>query len=405
MGFFQSIEPTLAKRFLLSRYNDGFLSYISWVSVLGVMLGVTALTVVTSVINGFEGELSRVITGMNGEVLLYSRNESVNDPSKIIEEIKRTAPQVAEASPSFVAELMASGSAGVSGAILQGFDPESVGKVTSIPSSLAAGRLPLGEGEVALGSAIAVKLGAVEGSEIRLIAPFAGGLSSAPKTSLVKVVGIVHLGMYDYDSKFIFMTLPAVQKFLDQAGKVTTFHLKLLPGADSRRVSDRLTENFGYPFRSKDWGQLNKNLFYAIRLEKVVIAIILTVIVIVAAFNVVGTLMMMIHDKTKEIAILKVMGFRPGQSFRLFCLIGVGIGAVGIFFGILLGLGLGALLEQTHWIDLPPDIYYIGFLSVVVRWKEIVMIAGAALVISFLATLYPSWKVATQSPLDGLRYE
>jgi lipoprotein-releasing system permease protein len=405
MGFFQSIEPTLARRFLLSRYNDGFLSYISWVSVVGVMLGVTALTVVTSVINGFEGELSRVITGMNGEVLLYSRNEPVKDPKQIIEEIKRVAPQVVEVSPSFVSELMASGSAGVSGAILQGFDPESVGTVTTIPSSLAAGRLPTVDGEVALGSAIAEKLGAGEGSEIRLIAPFAGGIDSAPKILKATVVGIIRLGMYDYDSKFIFMTLPAVQGFLDQAGKVTTFHLKLAAGADSRRVSDLLTENFGYPFRSKDWGQLNKNLFYAIRLEKVVIAIILTVIVIVAAFNVVSTLMMMIHDKTKEIAILKAMGFRPWQSFRLFCLIGVGIGAVGIFFGILLGLGLGWLLEKTHWIDLPPDIYYIGFLSVIVRWKEIALIAWVALVISFLATLYPSWKVARKSPLDGLRYE
>ncbi|MEO5970546.1 MAG: FtsX-like permease family protein [Bdellovibrionia bacterium] len=405
MGFFQSIEPTLARRFLLSKFNDGFLSYISMVSVVGVMLGVTALTVVTSVINGFEGELSRVITGMNGEVLLYSRNEPVKDPAQIIEEIKRTAPQVAQVSPSFVAELMASGSAGVSGAILQGFDPESVGRVTTIPTSLAAGRLPTVDGEVALGSAIAEKLGASEGSEIRLIAPFAGGVNSAPKILKATVVGIIRLGMYDYDSKFIFMTLPAVQKFLDQAGKVTTFHLKLVAGADSRGVSDRLTENFGYPFRSKDWGQLNKNLFYAIRLEKVVIAIILTVIVIVAAFNVVSTLMMMIHDKTKEIAILKAMGFRPWQSFRLFCLIGVGIGAVGIFFGILLGLGLGWLLEKTHWIDLPPDIYYIGFLSVIVRWKEIALIAWVALVVSFLATLYPSWKVARKSPLDGLRYE
>ena len=244
---------------------------------------------------------------------------------------------------------MASGSAGVSGALLEGFDAETLGKVTTIPQSLAVGRMPQGEGEVAFRVCHCRKAGGgEEGSEVRLIAPFSGsGLDSAPQIVKATVVGIIRLGMYDYDSKFIFMTLPAVQKFLGQEGKVTAFHLKLMQGADSRLVSDRLSEAFGYPFRSKDWGMLNKNLFYAIRLEKVVISIILTVIVIVAAFNVVSTLMMMIHDKTREIAILKAMGFRPWQSFRLFCFIGVGIGAVGIFFGVLLGLGLGWVLEKN----------------------------------------------------------
>jgi lipoprotein-releasing system permease protein len=166
-----------------------------------------------------------------------------------------------------------------------------------------------------------------------------------------------------------------------------------------------LAESFEYPFRAKDWSQLNKNLFYAIKLEKVVIAIILTVIVIVAAFNVVSTLMMMIHDKTKEIAILKAMGFRPMQSFGLFCIIGSGIGVVGTGFGVLAGLMLGWLLEKTQWIHLPPDIYYIGFLPVVIRWPEVALIALSAILVSILATFYPSWSVSRRSPLEGLRYE
>jgi lipoprotein-releasing system permease protein len=211
--------------------------------------------------------------------------------------------------------------------------------------------------------------------------------------------------MYEYDSKFLFMTLEGVQKFLDQPGRVTNFNIKLKPGEDSRAASDRLSKSFAYPFKAKDWGQLNKNLFYAIQLEKVVIAIILTVIVIVAAFNVVSTLMMMIHDKTREIAILKAMGFRPSQSFLLFCLIGVGIGAVGIVLGVAGGLGVGWFLATTQLIHLPEDIYYIGFLPVVVRWQEIGLIALIALLIAFLATLYPSWKVSRRSPLEGIRYE
>ena len=395
----------LARRFLLSRSSDGFLSFISWVSVVGVALGVLALTVVTSVINGFEGELSRVITGTNGDVLLYSRGEPLKDPEVIEEEVRKVLPQVEAITASFVTELMAVSSRTTSGAILQGIQLDRIGQVTSIPRRIVSGRLPEAENEVVLGSALAEKLGISEGDELRLIVPFAETVDSPPKTLAVRMVGTLRMGMYDYDSKFIFMTLSGVQHFLNQEGRVTNFNLKLSPGFDSREASDRLSESFSYPFKSKDWSQLNKNLFYAIKLEKVVIAIILTVIVIVAAFNVVSTLMMMIHDKTKEIAILKAMGFRPIQSFNLFCFIGLGIGSVGTFIGILAGLGLSWLLGKTQWIRLPSDIYYIEFLPVVVRWAEVMLIALLAVLVSFLATLYPSWKVSRRSPLEGLRYD
>ncbi|MFZ9595251.1 MAG: FtsX-like permease family protein [Bdellovibrionia bacterium] len=400
-----SLIVLLARKFLLSQYNDGFLSYISWVSVLGVTLGVMALTVVTSVINGFEGQLTRVITGMNGEVLLYSRGDPVAAPQQVLAEVMKMAPEVKAISPSFISELMVSTDLGVSGAILQGFDPETLAQVTSIPRSLASGRLPESAGEVAVGSALADKIGAELGSEIRLVAPFAGGVDSAPRMMKARVVGRVRMGMYDYDSKFIFMTLQETQAFLHQPGRVTTFHLKLDSSTKSREVAERLTDGFGFPFRAKDWSHLNKNLFYAIRLEKVVIAIILTVIVIVAAFNVVSTLMMMIHDRSKEISILKAMGLKPSQGFGLFCWIGLGIGCVGTLGGMALGLALGWVINQTHWIQLPPDIYSIEFLSVIVRWKEIALIGVVALLIAFAATLYPSWKVARRSPLEGLRYD
>lgn len=405
MALFRSSVPVLAKRFLFSKYSDGFLSFIAWVSVLGVALGVMALTVVTSVINGFEGELSRVITGMNGEVLLYSRAEPLKNPDLIASEIRKILPHAVAVTPSFVTELMAAGPKGVAGSVLQGVDIATVSQVTDLAKRVFQGRMPVSPTEVVLGSVMAEKVGATEGSEIRLIVPFTGDSQSPPRVLKAQVVGLVRMGMYEYDSKYMFMTLPAVQQFLSQPNRVTNFSIKLERGSSARRAADQLTDNFGYPFRAKDWGQLNRNLFSAIKLEKAVIAIILTVIVIVAAFNVVSTLMMMIHDKTKEIAILKAMGFRPFQCFQLFCFIGVGIGAVGTFFGVLAGLGLGFILEKTHWIDLPPDIYYIGFLSMVVRWKEIGWIALMALLIAFFATLYPSWKVSRQSPLEGLRYE
>jgi lipoprotein-releasing system permease protein len=405
MTLLKSSVPTLARKFLLSKQSEGFLSFIAWVSVLGVALGVLALTVVTNVINGFENELTRAITGMNGDLILYSRGEPVENFQQVETDIRRTVPEVEALTPSFITELMASGPQGVSGAVLQGFDPETFGQVTAVPKRVVAGRLPTTDREVAVGMALADKVGAVPFSDLKLIAPFSGASDASPKLATLKVVGIVHMGMHDYDSKFVFMTLPGVQKFLNQPGKVTNFNMRLSPGADSRVAAGKLSDTFGHPFRAKDWSQLNKNLFYAIKLEKAVIAIILTVIVIVAAFNVVSTLMMMIHDKTREIAILKAMGFRKGQAFRLFCVIGVGIGATGIVLGVLAGIAMGWVLEKTHWIALPSDVYYIDFLPIIVRWSEVGAIMGVALLITFFATLYPAWSVSSRSPLDGLRYD
>jgi lipoprotein-releasing system permease protein len=383
-----AIVPTLARRFLLSKSSDGFLSFIAWVSVVGVAL--------------------RVISGTNGEVIFYTRGEPIDDPAKVEEKIREAVPQVEAITPTFTTQLMASGPNGVAGAVLEGVDLPTLGKVTLIPERVSLGRMPEKKGEIIMGYALADRIGATVGSEIRLIIPFTEesetGMST-PKTVKGEVVGIAHMGLYEYDSQFIYAPIADVQEIVNQPGKVTTFKLKLKPGADSRQASDRLADQFGYPFRAKDWMQMNKNVFYAIRLEKTVIAIILAAIVIVASFNVVSTLMMMIHDKSREIAILKAMGLMPGQGFRLFCLIGIGMGSVGTVFGVALGLGVSWILATTKLIQLPADIYYISFLPVVVRWHEIGMIAAAAMLISFVATLFPAYKVSKRTPLEGLRYE
>lgn len=411
----QSVVPLLAKRFLLSKVSDRFLSFIAWVSVVGVALGVLALTVVTSVINGFEGELVRVITGMNGDVVFYSRGEPVSNIQQIEGKIREVLPSAEAITPSFVTELMVSGPEGTAGSVLEGIDMSSIGKVTAVPNRVTAGRLPIYENEIAIGSALAERIGAKVDSEVRVIAPFIGDEGSpsskqfdttaSPRAVTTKVVGIVQMGMYEYDSKFVFASLGMVQRFLEQPNRVNTFKIRLKKGSDSRQAADRLLDSFGYPFRAKDWAQLNKNLFYAIKLEKAVIAIILTVIVIVAAFNVVSTLMMMIHDKTKEIAILKAMGLRSGQSFRLFCLIGMGIGIVGTGAGAALGLMVNTILSRTRLIELPSEIYYIGFLPVVVHWEEIGLIAFVALLITFAASVLPAYQVSNRRPLEGLRYD
>lgn len=409
-----SVVGLIARRFLLSKVSDRFLSFIAGISMVGVALGVLALTVVTSVINGFEGELIRVVTGMNGDVILYVRpGETVQNPMEIIRKVEKQVPELDAITSSFVAEMMIAGPQASQGMVLEGVDFATSDKVTQVNKKLESGRLPTQEGELAIGSYLAERIGAKVGSEVRLIAPFVGNENggnaedsiSTPKVIPAHVVGIVHMGMHEFDSRFVFARLDFVQKVLEHPGEATAFKLKLNKNTNARTISNRLSESFGYPFRAKDWGQQNKNLLYAIQLEKIVIAIILTVIVIVAAFNVVSTLMMMIHDKTKEIAILKAMGFRKAQSFGLFSYVGMGIGVLGVGIGVAVGLGLCLILAKTQLIRLPADVYYISFLPVVVNIKEVMAIAGVALLVTFLATLYPAYQVTRRSPLEGLRYE
>jgi len=403
----------LAKGFLLSKSSDGFLSLIAWVSIVGVSLGVLALTVVTSVINGFEGELGEAISGLNGDVVLYSRADPVADPTVIEKKIMRTLPQAKGISTSLITELMAAGPKGTGGVILEGIDPAAAGKATTLPKRIVRGRLPAKDGELALAKVLAEKIGADVGSVIRLVIPqIASGGSEGnsrgmgvPKILEATVVGVASLGMYEYDSKYAFAKIGWTQSIFHLENRASTFKIKLPRGDDSRAASDRLSESFGYPFRAKDWTQLNKNLFYAIKLEKIVIAIILLAIVIVAAFNVVSTLMMMIHDKAKEIAILKAMGLKPGQGFRIFAWIGLGIGLVGTAAGMGLGLLLNVLIDRTHLIRLPADVYYIDHLPVTMNWNEIALIGALAVGIILFATFYPAFRVSTQSPMEGIRYD
>jgi lipoprotein-releasing system permease protein len=403
----------LAKGFLLSKSSDGFLSLIAWVSIVGVALGVLALTVVTSVINGFEGELGEAISGLNGDVVLYSQADPVADPKVIEKKIMRALPQAKGISTSLITELMAAGPKGTGGVVLEGVDPVAVGRATTLPKRISEGRMPAKEGEIVLARVLADKIGATEGSFVRLVIPQIASAGAegesrgmgVPKIVEATVVGIASLGMYEYDSKYAFAKIGWVQSLFHLENRASTFKIRLPRGDDSRAASDRLSESFGYPFRAKDWTQLNKNLFYAIKLEKAVIAIILLAIVIVAAFNVLSTLMMMIHDKSKEIAILKAMGLKPAQGFRIFAWIGLGIGLVGTASGMGLGLLLNVVVDRTRIIKLPADIYYIDHLPVTMNWNEIALIGGLAVGIILLATFYPAFRVSTQSPMEGIRYD
>lgn len=402
----------IAKRFLISKTRGNFLSFISGVSIVGVCVGVLALLVVTSVVNGFEDQLTQVISGTQGDVLFYTRASPIRDPDQIERKLKEFAPQISTITRSFVGEVMFSGPQGVLGGALEGVDLSTWSSVISVEDRLKEGGvLPQSEGEIILGSALAERLGTQVNDAVRVIIPFSGteedssGMGS-PRVQDFKVVGIVHLGMYDYDSKYAYAPLASVQKlvFNNEKNYVTSFRMKLKDSSRAQEVATELSSHFGFPYRIRDWSQLNKNLLYAIKLEKAVIAILLTAIMIVAAFNVISALLMMVYEKEKEIAILRVQGVRRRDMFYLFSMVGSFFGMTGTFFGVVLGVICIVFLRTTQLIKLPAEVYHLEYLPVVIRWTEWSAIGLMAFVICFLATVGPAARVARRSPIEGLRW-
>ena len=264
----------IAVRFLFSQSRGNFLSFITGVSIVGVCVGVLALLVVTSVINGFENELTQVISGTQGDVIFYTRGSPIRDKEDIERKIREFTPDLKAISGSFVSEVMFTGPLGVAGGAIEGVDLHTWADVVSVEKRLQPGSvLPIDENEIVLGSALAERLGVTTGDSVRVILPFTGSDDEAgygaPRVQDFKLTGIVHLGMYDYDSKYSYAPLGAVQKlvFGSEEGKskdwITSFRIKLKPGSNAPAVSADLSQHFGFPYRSKDWSQLNKNLLYA----------------------------------------------------------------------------------------------------------------------------------------------
>ncbi len=410
----------VAIRFLTSKKTDDvsphthFLSFVTLVSVICVCVGVLALLLVTSVVNGFEKELTQIISGTQGDVIFYSRGSPIKDREVLERKVREFTPNFEAITGSFVSEVMYHGPNGVSGGIIEGIDPITWGSVTSVERHLVkGGTFPVEEGQIAVGDSLAEKLGVKVGDAIRVILPFSGyegdtGFGS-PRVQDFQITGLLHLGMHDYDSKYAYALLPSVQRLVfgeSTQGKdfITSFRLKLTDSNLAPESAAELAKHFGFPYRVKDWGQLNKNLLYAIQLEKGVIAALLTAIMIVAAFNVISALLMLVYEKEKEIAILRVLGMRMRDQFFLFSWVGSFFGLLGTAAGVIMGLVCVLILSKTHLIQLPAEIYHLEYLPVVIRFTEWCAIALMAFVICFLATVVPAAKIARRSPVEGLKW-
>lgn len=414
-----SYEILIGLRYLKSKRRQAFISLITLISSGGVALGVMALIVVISVMSGFEKDLRDKILGTNAHVVLLRFGEKgVTDVEQLLPRIVRT-PHVVGAAPFTLHQVMLTSRYGVMGAVLRGIDPQQERQVTDLERNMKEGsldalrRAPEG---IILGKALADGLAVKLGDAVNVVSPVGGGvtpLGMAPRVKQFTLVGVFEAGMYEYDAGLAYIPIPAAQAFFRMGDSVTGVEVKLDDIYQAPQVAGRLQEGFRFPFYTRTWMEMNKNLFSALRLEKTVMFVILVMIVLVAAFGIVSTLTMVVMEKTREIAILKSMGATAAGIMKIFMIEGIVIGATGTLLGLVGGLvvtvnldGIVRFLEGVFGITaFPRDVYFLDKLPHQVNIPDVAAVVLVAFVISFLATLYPSWQASRLNPVEALRYE
>ncbi|NCC23787.1 MAG: lipoprotein-releasing ABC transporter permease subunit [Deltaproteobacteria bacterium] len=408
-----SFELFVSCRYLLARRKQAFISVISLISVVGVALGVASLIVVLGVMNGFSDNLRDKILGVNAHLIVVSMEKGIPDYRDLAEKCLQV-PRILAATPFIYSEVMLSTPSGVKGVVLRGIDPKTAGDVLSIGRDMREGRLEdldL-EGEfpgVIVGADLANRLGLGVGSRISVLAP-SGKVSSAgftPKIEFFTVVGVFKSGMFEYDSTLAYTGLAAAQNLLGFAGDlVSGLELRVADVYAVQEVQKNLLHVLGgYPLYGRNWIEMNQNLFSALELEKTAMAVILVMIVLVGSFSIITTLVMMVMEKTRDIAVLVSLGATPERIRRIFMLQGTTIGVVGTVAGFILGVGVSLALKRYQFIKLPLDVYYLDHLPVHLRWTDLTLIGISAMVLCFLATIYPARQAARMQPADALRYE
>ncbi len=407
-----SFELLLAIRYLKSKKGTSFISVITLISVIGVMTGVMALIIVLSVMNGFRSDLLSKILGVNSHIMVLNLEGGFNNYNEIEKKLKNIKDVVA-CTPFIYSQVMIKGFNSSSGAILTGIDPVSAIKVVNIGNMIKKGSLKYikrtvgGIPGIILGIELSKKLTAFIGDIVTVISP-EGKLTPIgriPNTKKFKVVGIFDSGMYDYDSSMAYISLKEAQNFLNMGDKITGLEIRIKDPTISDKISKIIQSRLGYPFIVKDWKEMNKSLFSALKLEKMTMFVILTMIVIVGALNIVSTLVLMVMEKTKDIAILRAMGAPSKGIMKVFIIQGLLVGIVGTIAGLINGLAICYLLKKYKFINLPADVYYISKLPVQVQLGDVLFIAVSAICISLIATIYPAIYASRLNPVDILRYE
>jgi lipoprotein-releasing system permease protein len=407
-------ELFIGARYLRAKQKQAFISLTTLLSIAGVTVGVMALIIVIAVMAGFESDLKSRILSVESHIVVMRHGGSFTDYSKISDWINGVEG-VTASTPFILSQIMIRSASGMSGAVLRGIVPESAGKViTSIGQDglkaltqrSAARPSATDVPGVVLGKELMKNLGVAKGDMIHILSP-RGMISPAgliPVMKRFQVVGEFESGMYEYDGSIAYINLSDAQKFLHMEDAVTGIEVRVNDIYKARQISETITSRLGFPYWSRDWMQMNRNLFSALKLEKTVMFIILALIVLVAAFNIASSLIMMVMEKTKDIAILKAMGATDQSIRRIFVFKGMTIGMIGTSLGVVLGYVLCKLLEHYKFIELPGDVYYITKLPVLLKTFDVVSIATASLIICFIATLYPAKQASKLNPVEAIRY-
>jgi len=413
-----SYELFIGLRYLKAKRKQTFVSLITLISIAGVTVGVTALIVVLAVMNGFKEDLREKILGVTSHVVVSRFDGNIPKYQKLRAKVE-VVSGVAAATPFIYTQAMINSRQAISGAVLRGIEPETASKVINLPKNMRSGSLEelaveekSGETRatpgIILGNELARNLGVSRGEPVTVISPLGRltPLGRVPRSQTFRVVGIFDSGMYEYDSTIAYVSIWAAQRFLGIGDRVTGIEVRVDDIYEADQVARDIGKALGgYPYWSRDWMRMNKNLFSALKLEKIVMFIILTLIILVAAFNIIGTLIMVVIEKTRDIAILKSMGATRRSIMKIFMIEGAIIGLVGTLLGLLGGYTLCKLLATYQFIELPPDVYYISTLPVRMDPLDVALIALAAIIISLVATVYPAWQASRLEPAEAIRYE
>jgi lipoprotein-releasing system permease protein len=413
---FSTFEWMLSLRYLRARRKEGFISVIAGFSFLGIMLGVATLIIVMAVMNGFRKELLDKILGLNGHILVQPLDAPLTDFSAVAERISRV-PGVTLAAPIVEGQALASSPFHASGVLVRGLRSSELTKLASVAKNIKQGTLEgFDEGQgVLIGKRLADQLTLRAGDSVTLVAPRGAvtPMGTTPRIKSYKVAGVFEVGMSEYDSGFVFMPLPEAQAYFNRAGDVTAIEVYTDNPDKVDQYRKAINDSAQRPIFLIDWRQRNATFFNALQVERNVMFLILTLIVLVAALNIVSGLIMLVKDKSGDIAIMRTIGATQGAIMRVFLITGASIGIVGTLTGFLAGLlicmNIESLRQFISWITatelFSPELYFLSRLPADVSVPETTAVVVMALALSLLATLYPSWRAARLDPVEALRYE
>ena len=413
-------ELFIGLRYLRARRRETFISLITIISVLGVMIGVMTLNVVMAVMTGFEETLRDRLLGINAHVALVKSGDQLRDYEKLLDQVRQTKGVVA-ASPSIYGQVMLTSGPRVSGVVVRGVDPDKVNQVVDIERYIRDGSLqklkqqqPLQvQGRtillpgVIIGIRLANQLGVFLGSPIQVVSPLGSptAIGVIPKVRRFVVVGIFDSGMSEIDSTLVYMNLKDAQTFFELGDAVTNIEIRVQDVYRAQSVALDIQRRLGFPYLTEDWSRLWPNLFSALKLEKTVYFLVLLLMVLIGAFNIISTLTMVVMEKRKDIAILQSMGATRDSIRKIFLIKGCVIGVVGTLLGVFLGLAICLLIQKYRFIELPKDVFLISTVPVRIYLSNFLLVGFASLFVCLLASIYPARQAAKLDPVEIIRYE